>query len=263
MKRKGLRLFSLCLVCAVLLSALAVLTGCGKREGVDDRYDGTYFYYAGGSLVRSTYITLEGGKWTSCFNGQVATGAYRVENGEIFFVYTVNKTRDQAEMERYDLKDGQSVPLFDGVIEKDELALNAYMGEALGYEMLFYRDGGTADTRPSAGTSSVREGTYYYYKNGRVDWDHYLRLSEGRWVYSGEYYGGGSYRISGNRITLLCTVDSDTYIGMLLITRYGKYEGQTVELYSGSVSDGRVTLYSFLDESLSEALVYYLDGGQW
>lgn len=89
----------------------------------------------------------------------------------------------------------------------------------------------------NSGSSSVN-GTYYLYENNKLDKSQYIKLDGGKW--SDDDNVNGTYTLDGTNIVF-----------------YAKVFGSNEEMYSGTLSDGKLTIKVF-----GATMTYYKEGSE-
>lgn len=101
---------------------------------------------------------------------------------------------------------------------------------------------------------------YYLYVNGQTDKTSFIRLNGGKCtVNDGTYSIEGTYTVANGRITIKYTVASGDF-DRVLIEQYGVKAGETLELFGGSIGDGRIVLDRSMGEVQDTGLVFYQEG---
>ena len=106
------------------------------------------------------------------------------------------------------------------------------------------------------GAKSEYDGIYYNYTNGNVHEEYSIKIKGNGWtMVNGDVSLGGTYTVEDGTITLFYTLTGDDQVDPV----FGE-KGGLVELYSGSIEDGRIKLTKRNGRVTWPILFFYLDG---
>lgn len=101
-------------------------------------------------------------------------------------------------------------------------------------------------------------GQYFFFEDGVMERTSYITLTDEEWTaYNEGMTFGGRYTLDGGQLTMLYTVNADEPRDQELMEAYGVRDGETVEMYSGSVAVGRMVLDVMMGERQSDEVVLY------
>lgn len=103
------------------------------------------------------------------------------------------------------------------------------------------------------------DGTYRL--EGAVGRAMVFTLEDGTWSFSdGEYDMTGTYTVSDDgRIVMTHVMDENQKQDRGLIATYDLENGQSVEMFRGSIGDGKLTLEEYMEKPMLEKMTYERD----
>lgn len=217
--------------------------------------DGTYYEVINGETTEDAYLTIKNGQWTIYIEGSTSSGPCVISGNQISLRYVL--TGDDDVDPPVAGNAGDVVELYTGTIADGVLNLTWAFNDLNSNITLYLNgkvpgnNGGNGGNTQNPGNTGGNEGMYYLYEDGYLYEDDYLELKGGRWTTIDENGDelGGTYTVSGGTLALEYTLGNNAELDSIL-SLLGFAQGETVELYTGSIGNGVVNLTDMMGETV-------------